>query len=121
MEVEAACRAVNIHDFSSEIEAWHESGFHGLWIYFVQRDAADGYDCLLQGSDALEGKSEGFDCGDLLFGAAEPFQQLRERRGEFRRDGKARKIAVPCDCGGLLNGHGRRKVDCDTRDVAGGA
>ena len=51
MKVEAASRAVDVHQFACEEEAWNAFAFHGLWIDFMEGDAADGDDGLFQWAD----------------------------------------------------------------------
>ncbi len=44
MEIETTSRAVDVHQFTREEEAWNAFAFHGLRIDFMEGDAADGDD-----------------------------------------------------------------------------
>ena len=44
VEVEAACGAVDVDEFTREEKAREAFAFHGLRVDFVKGDAADGYD-----------------------------------------------------------------------------
>ena len=51
VEIEAAGRAVDVHQFAREEEARNAFAFHRLRIDFVESDAADGDDGLFQRAD----------------------------------------------------------------------